>query len=136
MASGRFGQDDDEVMSEINMTPLVDVMLVLLIVFMITMPVLTHAVRMELPRAGSAPENARQAHVTVAVQADGSYRWDGQAVDFSALEARLAAAAQQQPPPSLHIRADRAVVYDKVAQLLAAAQRAGLVKVGFVTEPR
>lgn len=122
-------------MSEINMTPLVDVMLVLLIIFMVTMPVLTQAVKVDLPQADSQPVDLEPARVEVGVQADGSYLWDGAPLDFSALEARLSAAAAQQPQPELHISADRAVVYDKVAQLLAAAQRAGLAKVGFVTAP-
>jgi biopolymer transport protein ExbD len=127
--------DEENVMSEINMTPLVDVMLVLLIVFMITMPVLTHAVKMDLPQAASQPEDVTPAHVAVGVNADGGYSWNEQALAFNALEARLASSALQQPQPEIHINADRAVVYDKVAQLLAATQRAGLTKVGFVTTP-
>lgn len=135
MAFGSFDGDDEHVMSEINMTPLVDVMLVLLIIFMITMPVLTHAVKMELPQAASMPEDQKPPHVVVGVNADGSYSWDGDAVVFADLESRLAAAAHQQPQPEIHVRADKAVVYDKVAQLLAASRRAGLSKVGFVTVP-
>ena len=136
MAFGSFGGDDDDVMSEINMTPLVDVMLVLLIIFMITMPVLTHAVKMDLPQAASTPQDATPAQVTVGVAADGTYLWNDEPVTFAALESRLAAAARQQPQPEIQVHAERAVVYDKVAQLLAAAQRARLAKVGFVTAPR
>ncbi|MFZ5724000.1 MAG: ExbD/TolR family protein [Pseudomonadota bacterium] len=136
MSFGSFDQDDEDVMSEINMTPLVDVMLVLLIIFMITMPVLTHAVKMDLPQAASAPEDMKPVHVTVDVDAAGRYRWNDEALDFAALEGRLQAAAHRQPQPEIHIRADRAVVYDKVAQLLSAAQRAHLVKIGFVTTPQ
>ena len=135
MQPGRFDTPEEDVMSEINMTPLVDVMLVLLIVFMVTMPVLTHAVRMDLPQAASKPEDLKAAHVTVGVNADGSYSWDEEALAGGQLEARLAVAARQQPQPELHIRADRAVVYEKVAHLLASAQREGLLKVGFVTIP-
>ncbi len=135
MSFGGFNSDDDEVMSEINMTPLVDVMLVLLIIFMITMPVLTHAVKMDLPKAKSQPEEIKPVRIDVGVMADGSYVWNEEGVDFAALESRLQAAAWQQPQPEIHIRADKTVVYDKVAQLLSAAQRAGLVKIGFVTTP-
>jgi biopolymer transport protein ExbD len=129
------GGDDDEVMSEINMTPLVDVMLVLLIIFMVTMPVLTHSVKLDLPQAASAPEDVKPAHVTLAVLGDGSYRWDSETVPLAVLAERMAGAARQHPQPELHLRADRSVAYDAVAQALAAAQRAGLTRVGFVTEP-
>ncbi|MFZ5757493.1 MAG: ExbD/TolR family protein [Pseudomonadota bacterium] len=135
MSFGSLDNDDEDVMSEINMTPLVDVMLVLLIIFMITMPVLTHAVKMDLPQAKSQPEDAKPVQISLGIGADGRYTWNEDAVDMAALETRLRAAAFQQPQPELHIRADKAVVYDKVAQALSAAQRAGLVKVGFVTAP-
>jgi len=128
------GGDEDAMMSEINMTPLVDVMLVLLIIFMVTMPVLTHSVKLDLPKANSAPENITPERVALAVEADGSYRWDGEIVTLAQLSRRLVAAAQRQPQPELHLRADRAVAYDAVAQALAAAQRAGMAKVGFITE--
>lgn len=136
MALGGSGDfdSDDEVMGEINMTPLVDVMLVLLIIFMVTMPVLTHSVKLDLPKANSAPENITPERVALAVEADGSYRWDGEIVTLAQLSRRLVAAAQRQPQPELHLRADRAVAYDAVAQALAAAQRAGMAKVGFITE--
>jgi len=128
------GGDEDAMMSEINMTPLVDVMLVLLIIFMVTMPVLTHSVKLDLPKANSAPENITPERVALAVEADGSYRWDGEIVTLAQLSRRLVAAAQRQPQPELPLRADRAVAYDAVAQALAAAQRAGMAKVGFITE--
>jgi biopolymer transport protein ExbD len=102
---------------------------------MVTMPVLSHSVRMDLPQAQSTPEDVKPAHIAVGVLADGSYLWNEEGVDFASLATRLAAAAHQQPQPEIHIRADKAVVYDNVAQLLAAAQRAGLVKVGFITTP-
>ena len=132
-----FGtQDDtDDVMNEINMTPLVDVMLVLLIIFMITVPVMTQSVNVQLPRATSAPEQASPQTIQLAVDAQGRYFWNGQPLAAADLAARLKAAAQQQPQPELHLRADKDARYEPVAQALAAAQRAGLHRIGFITEP-
>lgn len=132
-----FGtQDDtDDVMNEINMTPLVDVMLVLLIVFMITMPVMQHAVRVDLPRAAARPQAPSPA-LRLAVAADGGYYWDEARIADDELPARLKAAAAREPQPELHIRGDRAVRYERVAQAMAAAQQAGLRRIGFVTTPR
>ena len=110
-----FGtQDDtDEVMNEINMTPFVDVMLVLLIIFIITVPVMKHAVNVDLPRASSQREDAKPETVRL-----------------------LRTEAAKNPQPDLHIRGDKAVRYERVAQALAAAQQAGLRKIGFITEPK
>ena len=132
-----FGtQDDtDEVMNEINMTPLVDVMLVLLIIFIITVPVMKHAVNIDLPRASSEREQTRPETVRLSVDASGQYFWNGAAVSDDALLNLLQAEAGRQPQPDLHIRGDRAVRYERVAQAMAAAQRAGLRKIGFITEP-
>ena len=132
-----FGTQDetDEVMNEINMTPLVDVMLVLLIVFMITVPVMKDAVNIQLPRATSTPVQAQPDAIRLSVDAQGRYFWNDQPLADDQLEARLAAAAAAQPQPELHLRGDREARYEKVAQALAAAQRAGLHKIGFVTEP-
>ncbi|MCD6060474.1 MAG: biopolymer transporter ExbD [Moraxellaceae bacterium] len=132
--SGNF-DSDDEVMSEINMTPLVDVMLVLLIIFMVTMPVITHAVKIELPQATSTPEQNPPETVDVVIDASGNYLWNNMPVSRDELEAKLAAAAQQSAEPVLRINADKNARYDPVAQVLAAAQRAGLHKVGVVTQP-
>ncbi len=136
MAMGGGFDNDDEVMSEINMTPLVDVMLVLLIIFMVTMPVLTNAVKIELPQASSAPQDVKPEHVSLSIDAEGKFFWNQEELAFAELEKRLQAAAQQQPQPELHLSADKQSRYDPVAQALAAAQRAGMSKVGFVTEPR
>jgi biopolymer transport protein ExbD len=132
-----FGTQDetDDVMNEINMTPLVDVMLVLLIIFMITVPVMTHSVNVQLPRATSTPEQAKPQTIRLAVDAQGRYFWNEQPVAAADLPARLQAAAAQQPQPELHLRADKDARYEPVAQALAAAQRAGLHRIGFVTEP-
>jgi biopolymer transport protein ExbD len=127
--------ESDEVMNEINMTPLVDVMLVLLIVFIITVPVLNHAVRVELPKASTQPDATQPETVRLAVDAAGTYWWGDARVADDELERRLAMAAAREPQPDLHIRGDRSVRYERVAQAMAAAQRAGLHRIGFVTEP-
>ncbi|CAM2193716.1 Biopolymer transport protein exbD1 [Paraburkholderia kururiensis] len=136
MAMSPFAADDDDgLMNEINMTPLVDVMLVLLIVFMVTIPVIRHAVKIDLPHASSQKEETKPAQVSVSVQADGTIVWDKTPVDLDTLRAKIAAAAQQQPQPELHLNADRTVPYEKVAQVMSAAQAGGLTKIGFVTDP-
>ena len=133
-----FGtQDDtDEVMNEINMTPLVDVMLVLLIIFIINIPVMKHAVQIELPRASNQPQDAKPQTIRLTVDARGDYFWNDTAIDDAQLAKRFAEAAAQKPQPPLHIRGDRAVRYERVAQAMAAAQRAGLTQIGFITEPQ
>jgi biopolymer transport protein ExbD len=133
-----FGtQDDtDEVMNEINMTPLVDVMLVLLIIFIITVPVMKHSVEVDLPRASSRPEDAKPETVRLSVDAQGAYYWNESRIDDRDLERMLRQAAAKNPQPELHIRGDKAVRYERVAQALSAAQRAGLRKIGFITEPQ
>ncbi|MBB5443878.1 MULTISPECIES: biopolymer transporter ExbD [unclassified Paraburkholderia] len=137
MAMSPFSDDDDQgLMNEINMTPLVDVMLVLLIIFLVTIPALQHAVRIDLPHASSQPEAVKPAHVDVVVQADGTVLWDGQPVSDDGLRARIAQAALATPQPELHLRADRKVPYERVAIVMSAAQRGGLTKLGFVTDPR
>jgi len=131
-----FGtQDDsDEVMNEINMTPLVDVMLVLLIIFIITIPVMKHAVNIELPRASNQPQDAKPQTIRLTVDAEGKYFWNDAPVDEAKLDALLQAEAQKKPQAPLHIRGDRAVRYERVAQAMAAAQRAGMTQIGFITE--
>ncbi|MFM0556764.1 biopolymer transporter ExbD [Paraburkholderia sediminicola] len=137
MAMSPFaGDDDDGLMNEINMTPLVDVMLVLLIVFMVTIPVIRHAVKIDLPHASSQKEDTKPAQVTVTVDADGNVTWDDKKVDAAALSAKIAEAAQANPQPELHLDADRKVPYEKVAEVMAAAQSGGLTKIGFVTQPK
>ncbi|VVE36097.1 MULTISPECIES: biopolymer transporter ExbD [Pandoraea] len=138
MAMGSYSSDesgDDGMMSEINMTPLVDVMLVLLIIFIVTLPVLNHSVKLDLPQASSQPEDTKPAKVDVSIQADGTVFWDKQPVDEAALKARLAQAAGATPQPELHLFADKNVRYESVAKVLADAQTAGVTKLGFLTEP-
>ncbi|MDR5738708.1 MULTISPECIES: biopolymer transporter ExbD [unclassified Caballeronia] len=137
MAMSPFaGDEDDGMMSEINMTPLVDVMLVLLIIFLVTIPAMHHAVKIDLPHASSQPQDEKPSHVNVAIQADGAILWDDQKIDDATLNARIAQASQQTPQPEIHLRADRKVPYERVADLMSAAQAGGLTKIGFVTEPK
>ncbi|RQM49346.1 biopolymer transporter ExbD [Paraburkholderia bannensis] len=136
MAMSPFASDDDDgLMNEINMTPLVDVMLVLLIVFMVTIPVIRHAVKIDLPHASSVKEDTKPTQINVSIETDGTVLWDGNVVSDDQLTAKIAAAAQQQPQPELHLNADRKVQYEKVAQVMSAAQSGGLTKLGFVTDP-
>lgn len=132
-----FGTQDEaeDVMNEINMTPLVDVMLVLLIVFIITIPVMKHAVNIDLPRASNEQEQAKPETIQFSVAADGSYYWNQEKIEDGALAARLEAEAAKEPQPELHIRGDKEVRYERVAQAMAAAQQAGVRKIGFITEP-
>ncbi|MGE0348587.1 ExbD/TolR family protein [Hydrogenophaga sp.] len=128
-------QDGDEVMSEINMIPFIDVMLVLLIIFIITVPVIKHAVNIELPQASMEKVLDKPDNIRLSVDAEGTYFWNDQRVDDADFAARLQAAAAQEPQPELHIRGDKAVRYERVAQAMATAQRSGVRKIGFITEP-
>jgi len=133
-----FGtQDDsDEVMNEINMTPMVDIMLVLLIIFIITVPVMKHSVNIDLPRVSNEVQNIKPETIRLSVDADGSYFFNEARIADEALVTQLKAAAAQNPQPDLHIRGDKSVRYERVAQAMAAAQQAGLRKIGFITEPK
>ena len=129
------GSDDNAPLAEINMVPLIDVMLVLLVIFLVTAPMLTHAVKVDLPRAISMPNVSKPETVQVSIDAAGTVFWNTQAVDSAALSVRLATAAAQQPQPELHIRAERTTPYEKVAQLMSEAARVGVSRIGFVTDP-
>ncbi len=133
-----FGTQDepDEVMNEINMTPLVDVMLVLLIIFIITIPVMKHAVNIDLPRATNQVQDAKPETIRLSVDAQGDYFWNENKVADADLAPMLTAEAAKEPQPELHIRGDKNVRYERVAQVMAAAQQAGVKKIGFITEPK
>jgi biopolymer transport protein ExbD len=117
------------------MTPLVDIMLVLLVIFIITIPVMQHAVNIDLPRASNQVNTAKPETIRVDVDASGAYFWNDAPIQESDLAAKLAAVAAAEPQAELHIRGDRAVRYERVARVMAAAQRAGVKKIGFITEP-
>ncbi len=129
-------QDDSgEVLAEINMIPFIDVMLVLLIIFIITVPVIKHSVNVELPQASVERVQDKPENIRLSVDAQGQYFWNDQRVTDDDFSARLGQAAAMDPQPELHIRGDKAVRYERVAQAMAAAQRAGVRKIGFITEP-
>ena len=135
MAFERSFDSEERPMAEINVTPLVDVMLVLLIIFMVTAPLFTHAVRIDLPRARSAPNAQKPEAVTLALDAAGTLRWNGEALDAAALDARLAETAARDADIDMLLRADRETRYERIAQVLSQIQRAGLNRVGLVTDP-
>ena len=136
MAFGSFNpQRQPSMMSDINVTPMVDVMLVLLIIFIITAPMLTHSVKLDLPQA-QAQASAQQADtVSIAIDGKGIVYWNEDAVDDGALGELMADAALLDPQPELQLRADKNTRYEVVAQVMAAAQSKGLTKLGFVTDP-
>jgi biopolymer transport protein ExbD len=113
----------------------VDVMLVLLIIFIITIPVMNHAVKIDLPKASSQPDQVKPESINLSIDAAGNVFWNEEKIDSSELSARIAVAAQKQPQPEMHLRAERTTQYEKVAQVMSAAQSGGLTKIGFVTDP-
>lgn len=127
--------DDNGIISEINMTPLVDVMLVLLIIFMITVPVLTHSIPLELPQVSHQPSQDKPDTVILAVTADGSVYWNQDKLNKNELKNRLQQAAMRTPQPAFQLKGDRAVAYEHVVSTLAVVQQAGITQLGFLTEP-
>ena len=128
--------DDDSPLSDINVTPLVDVMLVLLIIFLITIPVVTQSVGVKLPEESNVPRQTKPENIEIAVTRDGDVYWGMQLVrDNDELVNRLKKVATQLPQPEVHIRGDQTGRYEFVGRVVFAAQRAGIQKVGFVTEP-
>ncbi|WP_081726693.1 biopolymer transporter ExbD [Methylophilus sp. 5] len=123
-------------MSEINTTPLVDVMLVLLVIFIITAPLLTHAVKIDLPQATSQPLEEKPEVIDLAVDVDGKIFWNDSEIQVTDLSARMADEAAKQQQPELQIRADKNTRYQVLAEVLAKAQTAGMKKVGFVSQPQ
>ncbi len=129
-------EGDEEPIVEINMVPLIDVMLVLMVVFMVTAPLLTHAVKLDLPRAASAALEHDTPALEIAIDADGRTSLDGRPVDSDELPARFAEAARREPKTELRIRADRRTAYETIARVMSDASRKGLARIGFVTDPR
>jgi biopolymer transport protein ExbD len=136
MAFGGFGKGSTPApMAEINMIPLIDVMLVLLVIFIITAPLLTHAVKVDLPKAESQANHTKPQNIQLGIDAAAIVYWNGEILDRSGWRSRMDAAAAQRPQPEIHIRADGAVAYRRVAEVMSDAAKAGLVRVGFVTDP-
>jgi biopolymer transport protein ExbD len=127
------GGGEDEPMMDINTTPLIDILLVLLIMFIITIPVMTHAVKLDMPRASNAPSQTQPVIINLEIDFDGTVLWNGTPVpDFDTLDAYFRREAQNDPQPELHIRPSKRVDYDVVARVLASAQRNKMLKIGFV----
>jgi biopolymer transport protein ExbD len=137
MAFGGFrsAAEGAQPMAEINMIPLVDVMLVLLVIFIVTAPLLTHAVKVDLPHAASSPNLTQPDNIQLALRESGELLWNGEPQPREEVARRLALAAQQSPQPELHIRADRHTPYERMAEVMSDAARAGLTRIGFVTDP-
>jgi biopolymer transport protein ExbD len=130
------GSDEDELLGAINTTPLVDVMLVLLIIFLITVPVVTHTVPVQLPLERNQPTQTAPRNVNISVDSTGNIYWNQAKVDgLAALQTRLNQAGQEDPQPEVHIWGDQNAKYESVGEVLFAAQRAGIQKVGFITQP-
>jgi biopolymer transport protein TolR len=121
-------------MSDINMTPLIDVMLVLLVIFIITAPLMTSSLKLDLPKTDSATPNSAPSFIALAVDADGKLFFGDELLAREALAQRIAAAAKANPQLEVQLRADRKVAYGSVAELIAMIQKAGLSRIGFVTE--
>jgi len=128
--------DEASVMASINTTPLVDVMLVLLIIFLITIPVITKTVPVVLPKAVNIPTRTKPENITIAVDKDGNIYWnDKRVADRSALLGFIKEAAVRKPQPEIHIRGDKDTRYEAIGRVMYAIQRGGIQKVGFLTEP-
>jgi biopolymer transport protein ExbD len=137
MAFGGFNDNKHQApMADINVTPMVDVMLVLLVIFIITAPLFTHAIKLDLPSAQSAPAPEKPETISLSINDAGLIFWNDQAIQQKELDEKLALAAKKNPQPELQLRADKATRYEVIAQVMAAAQTNGLTKMGFVTDPR
>ncbi|WP_343649642.1 biopolymer transporter ExbD [Herbaspirillum sp.] len=137
MSFGGFNENQNSApMADINVTPMVDVMLVLLVIFIITAPMFTHALKLDLPTAQSAPAPEKPETITLGIDAAGKLYWNDQPVSEEEMDSRLAAAAGKKPQPELQLRADKSTRYQTIAEVMSAAQSAGLTKLGFVTDPK
>ena len=136
MNVGSADGEEDQMNSAINTTPLVDVMLVLLIIFLITIPVVTQSIQLELPKERNLPTQTKPENILLAVNKDGDVYWNTRRMpDAEALVAELKKEAVKDPQPEVHIRGDQEARYESVGRLVVACQRAGIAKVGFITEP-
>ncbi|WP_293781198.1 biopolymer transporter ExbD [uncultured Oxalicibacterium sp.] len=135
MSFGSFNENGRPApMAEINVTPMVDVMLVLLVIFILAAPLFTQAIRLDLPAVKSAPAPAEGTTISLSIDADGKLYWNQETIDRTVLQQRLETAGKQQPQPQVQLRADKNTRYETIAQIMAAAQAQGLTKLGFVTD--
>lgn len=134
MAFGGFETSRDAPMAEMNVIPLVDIMLVLLVIFIITAPVITHSVKVEMPQASSQPTPANEQALQLSIRADQQIFLGDTALSLAELETQLRELAARNPQQEIHLQADRTATYDLVARSMAAAQRAGIVRIGFITQ--
>ena len=136
MATNRFQRYRNKPpMADMNVVPLVDVMLVLLVIFIVTAPLLTHAVKIDLPKASSNVNITKPEHIEFGIRENGDMFWNGEQITSAQLSERFAAEAAKQPQPDVHIRADKHAYYETIAKVMAAAAKNGLVRIGFVSEP-
>jgi biopolymer transport protein ExbD len=133
---GLSNQRGAQPVAEINMIPLIDVMLVLLVIFIVTAPLLTHAVKIDLPKASSEINTPKRENIHLSIDAAGTVYWNGERVESGDLHTRMAASARVEPQPELHIRADGELAYKQVVTVMSSAAKAGLTRIGFVTDPR
>ena len=136
MGMGSLSDTDDDFNPEINTTPLVDVMLVLLIIFIITIPVINHSVKIDLPRATNQRDEIKPENINLSIDAQGLMYWNNEIIDAAQMNVRIAEASKKTPQPELHIRAERTTQYEKIVEIMAAAQSGGLSKIGFITDPQ
>jgi biopolymer transport protein ExbD len=131
------GQDgaEGEVIAAINTTPLVDVMLVLLIIFLITIPVVTHTVPVQLPKETVSPLQTKPESIEIAVDKEGHLFWNEQAIDSATLLDRLKSISQKSPQPEVHVRGDQTTRYEFIGRVVTTCERAGIGKVSFITQP-
>jgi biopolymer transport protein ExbD len=136
MAFGSFSRSSGSTpMAEINMIPLIDVMLVMLVIFIVTAPLLTHSVKIDLPAVSSRPNGTPPGHVELSINAAGTVFWNGEIVDRTQMLEQMTRAAHREPQPELHLRADKTTQYQLLAEVMAAAGRAGITRIGFVSVP-
>jgi biopolymer transport protein ExbD len=136
MAFGGFNENNNQApMAEINVTPMVDVMLVLLVIFIITAPLFTHAVKLDLPNAQSTAAPEKPETITLSINAEGKLFWNNAEINELELNNRFVIAAQKTPTPELHLRADKSTRYEVIAKVMAGAQNNGISKIAFVTKP-
>ena len=137
MAFGGFNDNKQNApMADINVTPMVDVMLVLLVIFIITAPLFTHAIKLDLPSVQAAAAEQKPETISLSIDGEGKIFWNNDAIDQKDLGVKLAQAAQQNPQPELQLRADKSTRYEVIAQVMSAAQTNGMTKIGFVTDSK